>query len=460
MKTTTKPHIKRCCGFLLFSIVLAVFLTGSPCSAQDGAVDMIIELLKGSDNDMRELALEQIREEMPGENVTTRLVALLPTLSADLQVKLIDALGERGDATARPVIVDMLNHENEAIRDVAARALAGVASPSDIPVLARMAATGSEPVKKAARQSLRLLRGNDMNTAMCQALKPADPGSKIELMSALVDRKVAESMPEVLKSVNHPDLAVRLAVLDALRALGNEHHTAVIVKRLNAATDRKEQRQAAAALLAVCRRGKSKCAPAVIAGLKGADQGARIALMRALLEASGPKALNQMVLCMEDKDKRVRDEAVRLVTSWPDRAAYGHLKTLARDTENLRNHILAMRGLVRLASPAKDREPDLVTLSLTMKMATRKEERVMILGALGRIPTQASLAQVASFLDQPDLAEDAGLAAVLIAEKMGNDEKAQVKAVMQKVIKTVKNEKTRTRAKAVLVPPQTPAPTG
>jgi HEAT repeat protein len=443
----------------LFWAGVTFFLTDQARAADDDVVDMIVDLVKGSDNDMRMLAFQQIRESVPGEDATRRFVELLPTLSTDLQVQLIDALGERGDAVARPAILNMLNSKTEAIRDAAASALPGVASPADIPVLAKMAATGSGSEKDAARRSLRLLRGNEMNTAMADALNVADAKTKIELMSALVDRKVPESLPVMLKSVDDSDPAVRLAVLNALRAMADESDTPVIVKRLKSTQDKKERRQASLALLATCRRGKSKCADAVIAGFDGADPGTRVALMRALLEAGGPKALNEIVARLKDKDKTVNSEAVRVLASWPDRAATPQLKTLARDTKNLRNHILAIRGLVRLASPGKDRPADFATLSETMTLATRKEEKVLVLGALGTVPTLESLTLVASFLNRPELTEDAGLAAVLIAEKIGADKKAQVRPVMQKVAKTVKNEKTRDRALKVLEPPQPKAST-
>jgi HEAT repeat protein len=438
---------------LLFAAGFASFPTGAAWAADDEVVDMLVELVKGSDRDMRMLAFQQIREEVPGEAATLRFVELLPTLPLAVQIELIDALGERGDPPARPAILKLLNSKTEAIRIVAARALSGLASPADIPVLAELAATGSDPEKKAARHSLRQLSGNDMNIAMCAALRDAKPKPKTELIAALKDRKVKEALPIALKSTQDADLAVRLAVLDMLRAMGNEKHTAAIVKRLKSAKDKSERKLASLALLAICKRAQTKCAEAVIAGLKGADAATRILLMRALPLAGGPKSLNEIVARLKDKDKGVRDEAVRVLAGWPDRAALVHLKKLALDVKNLRNHVLALRGMVRLASPGKDRPADLATLSEAMKLATRKQEKVLVLGALGTIPTLPSLTLVASSLDQPAISEDAAFAAVLIAEKIGKDNWDQVRGVMQKVVRTVKNEKTRNRAKKLLEPP-------
>lgn len=443
---------------LLVAIGIAQCLMTPLCLAQDEVVDMVVELLKGADPDMRVLALQQIREELPGEAATKRFVEVLPTLSTDLQVQLIDALGERGDAAARPAILKMLNSDSEPIRDVAARALAGVASPDDIPVLANMAGTGSGPEKTGARRSLRLLRGNKMNTAMTEALKQAPATSRVELISALIDRNVKESAKTVFALANDPNLAVRMAVLDAFAAMADANDTPMVVQRLTSAKDRMEIRKATQALQATCRRARAKSAQAVIAGFQGADPTTRIYLMRALAEARGPKSLNEILARMKDQDKRVQSEAVRILTSWPDRAAAPALEKLALDVKTPRNHVLAIRGLVRLAGPSKKRAADLNAMKHAMKLATRNEEMVLIMGALGTIPTVDSLAMVSPFLDEPALVENAGLAAVLIAEKIGQDKKAQVKAVMQKVLSAVKNDKTRSRAQAVLNPPATAAP--
>ena len=450
MSITHHHTHRRLLAALSFSVGLALFLTGAARAADDEVVDMIVELLSGSDDDMRMLALQQIREKVPGKDATRRFLELLPKLPTDVQVKLIDALGERGDAAARPVILKMLSSKTEAIRAMAARALSGLASPADIPVLAKVAATGSDPEKEAARHSLRQLRGNEMNAAMTEALKSADAQAKIELITALIDRNVKESMPVVLEHADDSELAVRLAVLAALRAMADENHTAVVVKRLKSAQDKSERKQAALALLATCRRGQTKCADAVIAGIDGADAATRIFLMRALPLAGGPKSLNEIVARLKDDDEGVSVEALRVLAGWPDPAAIPHLKELARDVKNLRNHVLAIRGIVRLASPGKDHPADVATLSEAMKLATRKEEKVLVLGALGTIPTLESLALVASGLDQPEIAEDAGFVAVLIAERISGGNTGQVQAVMQKVAETVQSQKTRDRAKKVM----------
>jgi len=106
--------------------------------------------------------------------------------------------------------------------------------------------------------------------------------------------------------------------------------------------------------------------------------------------------------------------------------------------------------MARLAGPGKDRPADLATLSEAMTLASRKQEKVLVLGTLGTVPTLESLALAATVLDQPEIAEDACFAAVLIAEKISGTDKARVRAVMQKVVQNARSEETRARAKKVL----------
>ncbi|MDP6523522.1 MAG: HEAT repeat domain-containing protein [Kiritimatiellia bacterium] len=435
---------------LLFSTALASFPTGQALADDDDLINMIVELVKGSDGDMRALALQQIREEIPGEAATTRFVELLPTLPPDLQVEVLDALGERGDAVARPGVLKMLNSKTDAVRAMAARALSGLATPADIPVLAKVAATGSDAEKESARHSLRRLPGNEMNVAMTGALKKADAKTRIELISALIDRDAKESVPAVLESAADSDLEVRLAVLAALRAMADENHVATVVKCLKASKDKSEHKQAELALLATCSRGRAKCADAVVAGFEGADVAARISMVRSLAEAGGPEALGEIVARVKDEDAGVSSEAVRVLAGWTGPAAIPHLKKMAGDVKNLRNHVLAIRGIVRLAAPGKDKPADLATLAETMKLASRKEEKILVIGALGTVPTEEALKLVAAAMDKPELLEDAGFAAVNIAEKITDGSKAEIKVVMTKVADSIKHERTRERAKKVL----------
>jgi HEAT repeat protein len=157
-----------------------------------------------------------------------------------------------------------------------------------------------------------------------------------------------------------------------------------------------------------------------------------------------------VVARLKDEDQAVRDQAIRMLSCWPDPAATQHLLELAKNAASRRHHTLALRGLVRLARPQGDRPADLETFTELVKLATWPDEKCLVLGALGDVATSEALALVMPMLDDPKLADAAGLAAVRIAEKMEGGDQDALKSTMQTVLKQSKHPEVRRRAQAVV----------
>lgn len=436
---------------LLFGIV---GFPSSPLRAQeedtdDPVVQMIVELLGDEDRDMRALALQQIREEAPGEAATKTFIGILPKLAAQGQAELLEALGDREDPAALGAIVENLKSEGVVVRAAALRALGSLGTTAEVPLLAGKAAAGSDDEKAAARQSLVRLRGDDVNPAIVSAMAEAEPAVRVELLAVLAARNAKGALSTVLSSAQDEEASVRLAALGALRFLADQTQTAEIVKILTAAKDDPERVKAKLALLTVCRHGGEACADAIIPSLADADAASRIILLNALARAGGTKSLETVVASLEDDDQAVRDEAVRILANSLDPAATPKLQELA-ESSNRRHQVLAIRGLVRMASPRGEEPADLEILAKLLNLAKRPREKQLILGVLGGVPKAEALELVASAVDDPEVAEEAGLAAVRIAQNMEAGDKAKIRAAMQKVIEGAKRQSTRDDANKVL----------
>jgi len=425
---------------------------GSPSRAQDEEPDdeqlkLVIEFISAEDRETRAAGLDFVRTDLPGEESTKRLAALLPDLSPDAQADLLDALADRGDVAARPAVLGMLTADNEQARAAALKTLGALGGVDEVPLLAGWASNAEQT---AARQSLIRLKGEGANAAIVKAIATAGPDIRARLLSVLAARGAAETLPTVLESVNDADAAVRLAALEALRFLADEKNTAALVAMVKEAKDNAQQRKAELALLVVCSRGGEACAEAIAEGLDDADAPSRIILLRALARAGGPKALEAIVARVEDEDETeaVGDEAVRMLAGWPDEAAIDHLLEIAKEDENSRRQILAMRGLVRLASPVEAEEgedgeegkpADLETLGKVLKMAKELREKRLVLGALGDADTSQALNMVMPITKDSKLAEEARFAVVSIARKMKDNDHDKARAALEKMYKAGKN---------------------
>jgi HEAT repeat protein len=447
--------VRKTCFLLLgmFCLTIVAAQSDGLSAAEDAGdelVQMIISLVSDKDRDMRTVGLQQVREQAKGPAATRRFAALLPKLPADAQAGLLDALGDRGDKAARPAVLEMLKSQQEQVRAAALRALGPLGETAYVPLLARALAAPAAPEKTAARASLIRLRGQDVNGAIVAESQREKPEIRAELLGVLAGRGATESIPIILEAAADADAAVRAAALGALRVLADPGQTAALVKLLKAAKEGPEQLKTEQALQAVCTRGREACTDAILAGLADAGPPAYAALLRGLARSGGGKALAAIVSATKDQRPAVRGEAIRLLANWPDAAAIPPLRAIAKQAESLGQNAVAVQGLIRLASPLKDRPADLALLSEAMKLAKRPEEKRMVLGVLGGLATPESLSLVTAAMDDPVLMDEACLAAVLIAGNATGMDRAKRRAVLQQAGAKAKDPEIRQRAQKTL----------
>jgi len=442
---------------LCLSCFALALLAGPPqiIAQDDSDIEFIATLLGDPDPEMRAAGLDEVRERMPGEAATKAFAALLPKLPLDGQVDLLDALSDRGDAAARPAVLEMVKNEQEKARTAAIKALGALGNTTDVALLAGKAATGDESEQTAAAQSLARLRGEGVNDAVVGAMDGAEPGVQVVLLAALAARNATDALPTVLASAEDEDASVRVAAVKALRFLADESHAADIVKILKAAGDDTERTAAKLALLVLCSRGGEGCAAPIIAGMADADAASQIALLHALARCSGDDALAEVVARLGDDDEAVADEAMRMLSIWHEKAAAPHLLDIAQTSDNARHQTLAIRGLARMAAAKEGSEEeaapaDVALLSETMPLARRSQEKRLVLGVLGSAADAEALALAAAALDDDDVAADAALAAVLIAEKIEEGDKDAIRSAMEKVQQSTAPQDVRDRAKKVV----------
>lgn len=448
----TETRKAKAAAWLLLGLACTLATSTAPAQedANEEQIQLIILFVSDAERETRTVGLQAIRDEVPGEAATKRFAALLPKLQPEARAELLEALGDRGDAAARPAVLEMLGGEDEPVRTSALKALGTLGGAADVPLLVEKAATGSKLEKGAARLSLVRLRGDDVNQAIVASVDQGSPDARVELLGVLAARGAKETLPTVIAGAEDPEPSVRIAALEALRFLADETHVETIVKILKAAKDDQQRRKAELALLVVCSRGGQACAEAIIAGLTDASADSRTALLRALARSGGPKALDGVVARLQDDEELVRDQAVRMLSTWPDPAAAEHLATIARKGDNVRHRVLAIRGMVRLAGPQDDRPADLKILAETLSLANRPQEKRLVLGVLGGAATPQALELVTSAIGQSVTADEAALAAVMIAEKIEEGDKGEIRAAMKKALAGAKSPKIRQRAQKVL----------
>ena len=163
---------------------------------------------------------------------------------------------------------------------------------------------------------------------------------------------------------------------------------------------------AAAALQAVASRAKDKSAAAqkIIALTQTAAPQQLAPLFEVLALLGGKEALAAVSSSAGSSNEEVKDAAIRALANWPDFPATNALLVIASDPHAKRVHnVLAVQAVARLVK-SSDKEPAAARLKAAlaaMNLATRDEEKKLLLSALASVPDRKAAEAIKPFLSVP-----------------------------------------------------------
>jgi HEAT repeat protein len=336
--------------------VRAAALRGMGAVGGKQSVSISMEALKGKDPELHPAAIHEL-----GRLAPEQLASVAPSLPEAEHVNALGVLVESGGAIARPAVSAAMKSSSKQVRIAAMEGLAKIGTASAVPELVRIAARGDEAERAAARASLGRMPGKDVDQAVVDGIATAEPAMKLEFIRAAGDRGTAAGIPVLLKVVRDPDTEVRREALRALRETVS---------------------------------ATGQIGEVVTAYEQASDKEVRTALLGVLGPSGDAGALRLLRGALRDPDAAVKRSAILALTEWPDGAPIPDLLELARSASNQAHQVLAVRGVLRLASiPAAQRPAgeSVKLLAEIMKLAHQAEERRAVLALLPRFPALEGL---------------------------------------------------------------------
>jgi HEAT repeat protein len=397
-------------------------------------VELVSSALSGTDRALRLAAQKALRE--GGDiSLTKACVRKWSFLPPDSQLAVLDAslsLGKAALATARLAAAS----PDLPLRIAGWQALADLGETRDIPKLAQAAARGEPAERDAARDTLARLHGAGMREAIVKAAATAREGDKIELLAALGTRGEPASAGVLLENAGSGSGPVRLAALEALRKLAVPG-SAVPLLKIAAGTRSDAEREAALkGVYAVCQasRNKEETGKPLLEVLSTLTPTQRAQVLPLLAELGTPAALAAAQSAARDSNPELMREGIRVLSQWQNALPSPTLHEIARNTGDAGAQVLALRGLIQLTGFEPDPAKRLATLREAIQLAKRDEEKKQALGQIGQIATVDALQTALAMLNEPDLANEAGLAAITVAEKIGGSNKTIAAETAAKVL--------------------------
>jgi len=436
---------------VMLSLVFSLLPVAGAEPAADESIQMIVELLGQPDVELRGLALQQVREGMPGEAATRRFAEALPKLPAEAQAALIDALAARRDAAALPAIEKLSNSADEQVQVAVLRAIGSLSGPKAVPRLVEALADASPAKSAAAKSALARIPGADVNQALAKQLGAAAPSLRIALLDVLVERNASIAAADILPLAGDSDAATRRAALTALNKLASPEQVPGLVALLLKTEEPAEREAVEKALMFACTRGKeTEQAAPLLKVYRELPVEARVKVLPALGRVGGPEALSAAEAAMKSDHDELREAGFRALCNWPDASVAAKLLELAQSGPSPRHQLSALRALIRVAVLADGRsnEERLGLLKKAVALASRDEERNLAIDRAKAIRSIESLRFVVPYLDQPAHAQQACATICELAhhKELREPNKAEFDAALDRVIALSKDPKLADRA--------------
>ena len=396
------------------------------------------------------------------------LTLLLSQNSPAMNAAVIGLLQQLDDPAAAPAVVAAANSTNSYQRSTALAALGTLGDVTVIPLLANAATSRDEAEQKAARQALvQLHRGNVAEALVANLVSASEP-VQVELIRALTARAETSATPKLLEIARTDSGSGRRAALRALEHFAGGAQLPALVQLLALAKDepsRGEVRNVFEALADRTAEGHKLDVTPIVNGFAGADVPTRIALLQvsAFFPDAGLRAAFRAAL--KDADAQIRDAAARALCQTRDGELMpdllelvrrvGDLNLRALELVNLR--ALALEGYVRLAcdnerskAPAPDR---VAMLKPALALATRVEEKRLVLAGLADVPHAESLALAEQARTDATVQAEAEIACLQIAKALLASEPGLAEASLTRLATSAGNPGVRTNAQALVMRP-------
>jgi HEAT repeat protein len=387
-------------------------LRGLALAGGKDAVPALAEALKAAEPAVQAQAIRQLST-IQGPEVTKLLGERLGSADPLAKVRILAALGDRGDAAARPVFIGALKDSTVEVRVAAIEGLGRLGDESTVTTLAETAATTDTAEQNAARQSLYRLTGAGIDKAVVAGIPNGDPKVRGELIRAAAERGITAATPTLLKSAVDSDRNVRRESLRALRETASPSDAAAIIETLKAVqgTDRREAERALSSALA--RSATSPLGPVTSAYQAETDTAVRASLLQVMAQLGREESLPVLRGALKDASDEIRRAGILALTEWPTPAPMADLLEIAKGDSNPAFQILALRGYIRLVGlPANRPAPATAALlAQAMSLAKQPDEKKAVLALLPRAACPESLKIAEAALKDEAVASEAKMAA-------------------------------------------------
>jgi HEAT repeat protein len=373
----------------------------------DQSTATVLAWFSDEDADRRRIAAGHLQT-LPDEHVDT-LLARLVDLPDDGKLAVIELSAARRGKDMLPMVHALIESENPELKLAGIRCLGMVGDASAVPVLVEMLSAGEE-VTDAIQRALTDLPRKEVTAALLDVLRKRS-AIRVPVIAVLVNLKCYDAIDPLIEIALNTDPAEYGPALDGLRGIADPDKTDIprLVKLLLKSEPGRHRDEVEKTILIVCDKlpAKADRSQLVLAALAKVDPSQTPTYLPVLGRLGGSKALEKIEASMDSSDAAVREAAVRAVCNWPNAEVAEKLLDLAKTSENRTFRRWALRAYIRVVT-LKSERPEAETLAMlqnAMKLAASADEKRLAVQRASTVRTMEAVAWIAEFLEDRELSQ-------------------------------------------------------
>lgn len=367
------------------------------------------------------------------------------------------AMASIGDPTVHPEVIASLclREEKKDVRMTAIRALGSIGEPSDVLLLAELAASALGSEKELARQSLYMLPGSETDDKILLGIREETGGIRAELIRSTGERNLQEATEVLFEFTSDPDRNVRMESIRTLGKLATPDLLPDLVKVLMQTDNRRERQEAERAIYAVIQKmpENSDQSASIIKALEDTEDSEVLASLINILGMIGDgEDLDVLREYLEHEEEGIQLAVIRALSGWPDASPMEDLKTLLSSSDDQRKHTLALRGYVDvvLVDKLMSNDDKVKEIRNAFDLSTSTAEDMIVISGLSRIGSLEALDMAIGLLQDPGLKKEAEAAVVRIAEQTSWEYPKETANQLNSALENIDNEAVEKRIHIIL----------
>jgi HEAT repeat protein len=432
-------------------------IRGAILARKSAGVPLLIEQLRSDNREKLGIGLRAARE-LPGRDVTEALAAELDRLDPQRRPLLLLALADRSDAAVLPTVLKAAQSSQTDLRITATTILIRLGDVSCVPVLLEGAVAQDAQLAEAAMETLVRLPGKDVDADLLARLASARAKRLQVLIELAGQRQISIALAPVASRLHDSNAGIRAAAVETVGIIGQDAQCADLVKLLQETSISKERAGIEKALLAISGRCGTRCLAHLRPLTQSRDNEIHMIGLHALAIIGGPEALASVRSAIKSAESKVQDEAVRILSTWPnnwpeDVEAGQALLTMATSTGKLTHQVLGLRGYLQYIRGNKtiSNEEKVAKIKAVQPRIKRAQEKRQVIAVLGEAPSASALDLLKTLAEDPTVLEEAYAAMTRVAgQEVRGISRAQRRQVLQTVTEKSRNNSTKRRARNAL----------